>query len=369
MRGLFATKLPTKHLTMNQESAASPSSSQASNEEASNESTAVFPPADASFSPSTMRAAVVIEPGRIEVQTVPKPEPQAHQARIKLEGCGVCASNLPPWEGKPWFNYPFAPGQLGHEGWGIVDAVGSESNLEIGRRVAFLSDHAYAEYDVADSGAIVPLPAELDGHAFPGEPLGCALNIFRRSEIKEGQTVAIIGIGFLGALLTRMASEAGARVVAISRRPFSLQLAQQMGASETIAMDEHWKIIERVKELTDGQFCDVVIEAVGKQEPLGLAGELTRERGRLIIAGYHQDGARQINMQLWNWRGLDVINAHERDPQIYRDGLRDVALEVAAGRLNPAPLYTHTFALDELADALNATRDRPDGFLKALIRF
>jgi len=54
-----------------------------------------------------------------------------------------------------------------------------------------------------------------------------------------------------------------------------------------------------------------VIEAAGQQWPLDLATELTRERGRLIIAGYHQDGPRQINMQLWNWRGLDVINAHE----------------------------------------------------------
>ncbi len=353
---------------MNQEPSVSPSDT-ASNEQISNESSAIFAPVDASISSATMRAAVVIEPGRIEIQTVPKPEPEARQARIQLEGCGVCASNLPPWEGKPWFSYPFSPGQLGHEGWGIVDAAGSESSFKAGQRVAFLSDHAYAEYDVADDAAIVALPPELDGQAFPGEPLGCALNIFRRSGITRGQTVAIIGIGFLGALLTRMASQSGARVVAISRRPYSLQVAQQMGASETIAMDEHWKIIERVRELTDGVFCDVVIEAVGKQEPLDLAGELTRERGRLIIAGYHQDGARQINMQLWNWRGLDVINAHERDPQIYRDGLRDAAQEVAQNRFDPAPLYTHTFALEDLAQALDATRDRPDGFLKALIRF
>ena len=38
--------------------------------------------------------------------------------------------------------------------------------------------------------------------------------------------------------------------------------------------------------------------------------ELTRVRGRLVVAGYHQDGPRQVDMQLWNWRGLDVINAH-----------------------------------------------------------
>jgi threonine dehydrogenase-like Zn-dependent dehydrogenase len=113
--------------------------------------------------------------------------------------------------------------------------------------------------------------------------------------------------------------------------------------------------------------CDRVIEAIGKQRPLDLAAELTRERGRLIIAGYHQDGPRQVNMQLWNWRGIDVINAHERDPLVYMQGIRDAIDAVATGRLDPAPLYTHRFPLDRLDDALNATRDRPDGFLKALV--
>jgi threonine dehydrogenase-like Zn-dependent dehydrogenase len=276
--------------------------------------------------------------------------------------------NLPPWEGQPWFTYPFAPGHLGHEGWGTVDAIGSEvQNFSVGDRVAMLSNNAYAEYDVADINSVVPLPQELEGQPFPGEPLGCAINIFKRSDIKAGQTVAIVGIGFLGALLTRFASDAGARVIAISRRPYSLEVARSMGAAETIAMDDHWQIIERVKELTGGVFCDIVIEAVGKQWPLDLAAELTRERGRLIVAGYHQDGPRQVNMQLWNWRGLDVINAHEREHQVYIDGISAAADAVANRVLDPSSLYTHRYALEQLAEALNATRDRPEGFMKALV--
>ncbi|HEX2724969.1 MAG TPA: L-iditol 2-dehydrogenase, partial [Beijerinckiaceae bacterium] len=101
--------------------------------------------------------------------------------------------------------------------------------------------------------------------------------------------------------------------------------------------------------------------------PLDLAAELTRERGRLIVAGYHQDGPRQVNMWLWNWRGLDVINAHERDPKIYVQGIREAVEAVASGRIDPAPLYTHRFPLERLGQALDATRDRPDGFLKALV--
>lgn len=316
----------------------------------------------------TMRAAVLAGPGQLRIDRVERPEPGPGQVRVRLEGCGVCASNLTPWAGPEWMQFPTEPGSLGHEGWGVVDAVGDGvEGVSVGDRVAALSYKAYAEYDLADANAVVPLPEALAGRPFPGEPLGCAMNIFRRSDIQPGQTVAIVGIGFLGAILTRLATDAGARVIAISRRPFSLGVARDFGAAEAIPMEDHHAIVGQVKELTGGTFCDRVIEAVGKQWPLDLAGELTRERGRLIVAGYHQDGPRQVNMWLWNWRGLDVINAHERDPNIYIRGMREAVEAVASGRLDPSPLYTHSYPLDRLDEALDATRDRPDGFLKALV--
>ena len=64
---------------------------------------------------------------------------------------------------------------------------------------------------------------------------------------------------------------------------------------------------------------------------------------------------------------LDVICAHERDPKVYAQGLREAVDAVVSGRLDPRPLYTHAFPLEKLDEALNATRDRPDGFLKALV--
>jgi len=320
-----------------------------------------------------MQAAVLAAPGKVELASVPLPEPGEGEVRIKLEGCGVCASNLEPWAGLEWLTYPGEPGGLGHEGWGTVDALGTGvTDLAIGDRVAALSYRSFAQYDVAKADMVVKLPPELDGQPFPGEPLACAFNIFRRSDIRAGQTVAIIGIGFLGAVLTRLASEAGARVIAISRRQESLDLARHYGAAETIPMDDHWAIIERVKQLTgpgqgEGAMCERVIECVGKQWPLDLAGELVGFGGRLVVAGYHQDGPRQVNMQMWNWKGIDVINAHERDPAVQLQGLREAIDAVASGRLDPAPLYSARYPLDRLADALDATRDKPGDFVKALV--
>jgi threonine dehydrogenase-like Zn-dependent dehydrogenase len=320
------------------------------------------------MSQSTMRAAVVTGAGKFKMVEAPLPEPGPGEVRVKLAGCGVCASNLTPWEGPEWMEFPTDPGALGHEGWGTVDTVGKGvADLHVGDRVGFLSGNAYAEYDIAQAANAVKLPEALRDLDLPLEPFGCAMNIFRRSDIHAGQIVAVVGAGFLGAILVKLASNAGARVIAISRRQASLDLASEMGAVDTIPMHDHAQIIERVRELTGGQFCDRVIEAVGKQWPLDVAAELTREGGRLVIAGYHQDGPRQVNMQLWNWRGFDVANAHERDPAISVRGMREAVAAIESRLIDPGMLITHRYPLERLGDALNATRDRTGNFVKAVV--
>jgi threonine dehydrogenase-like Zn-dependent dehydrogenase len=126
-------------------------------------------------------------------------------------------------------------------------------------------------------------------------------------------------------------------------------------------------VVAEVRAATGGHGCACVIEATGHQAPLDLAAELTAERGRLVIAGYHQDGPRRVNMQLWNWRGIDVINAHERDPRRYLSGMREAVRLVADGELDPRPLLTHRLGLDALGRALDLTSERPDGFVKAWV--
>jgi threonine dehydrogenase-like Zn-dependent dehydrogenase len=316
-----------------------------------------------------VRAATILGPQELALRRAEPPEPGYGEVRIRLEGCGVCGSNLPSWDGRPWFQYPLAPGAPGHEGWGVVDAVGpGVSAARLGERVGALSYNAFAEYDLARSDALVRLPRELCDGPFPAEPLGCAMNVLRRCAIQAGQFVAVVGVGFLGALLVQLAARAGARVIAISRRRFALEVAEAAGATEIIRLDNLAAAVRQVWALTGEAGCERVIEAVGEQPALDLAAEITAERGRLIIAGYHQDGLRQVNMQLWNWRGLDVINAHERAPEAYRQGMQMAVEAVARGDLDPAPLITHDLPLADLPRAFELMRTRPDGFLKAVVR-
>lgn len=312
------------------------------------------------------RAAVLSRPGRFDLVERETPEPGAGQIVLSLEGCGVCGSNVPPWRGLDGFPYPAEPGAPGHEGWGTVAAVGpGVATLAPGDRVTALTYNAFAEIDLARVDDVVRLPEELDGQPVPGEPLACAVNVFRRCQVRPGDVVVVLGIGFLGSLLLQLVETASpGHLIAVSRRRTALDAAAELGADEVLRYDE---VAARVSELTGGRGADVVIEATGEQRPLDLGGELTRVRGRLVLAGYHQGGPRMIDLQLWNWRGLDVINAHERAPEVYLQGMRDGVARLAAGELVLAPLVTHRFPLRDIDRGFQVAAERPSGFLKAII--
>ena len=316
----------------------------------------------------TMEAVQVTAPGRIARLRLPLPEPGAGEVRVRLEGCGVCASNLEPWAGQPWTCFPLAPGELGHEGWGRIDAVGAGvAGLALGDRVALLGTRSYATHDVVPARRVVPLPPALDGAPVPGEAVGCALSIFGKAGIARGQTVAILGAGFIGLLLVQLAAGAGARVIAFSRRPAAQDLACRLGAGVAIAPDDRTEALAQLGAATGGAMADVAIEAAGHQGPLDLAAAATRQGGTLVIAGFHQ-GMRQVDMLDWNWRALRIVNAHERDATRVTEAMREGVDLLARGALTLAPLMTHSYPLRMLDRALNDTRDKPPGLVKAWVR-
>ena len=181
--------------------------------------------------------------------------------------------------------------------------------------------------------------------------------------------MAIVGIGFLGAILLQLCLQKGAQVIAISRRLFALQIATKLGAGHALEMTERPSVVTNIRRITSEHLCDVVIEAGGVQSTLDLAGDLCRTRGRLVIAGYHQDGPRMVNMQYWNWNGLDVINAHERDELIYIQGMQQAADMVARGAIHLEGLITRTFPIQQIEEGFRLAEKRPAGFMKGVVAF
>jgi threonine dehydrogenase-like Zn-dependent dehydrogenase len=277
---------------------------------------------------ATARTAVLAAPGRTLVTERPVPEPGQGMVLVHVEGCGVCGSSLPLWEGRPWFTYPVAAGAPGHEVWG---------RTEDGRRVTGLSGHGFAEFDVLCENELVELPAELDDVPFPGEALGCAVNVVRRANVRADEEIALVGMGFLGTVVAKLCEIRGARVTAVRRG-----------------------------DLPEGEFARV-IEAAGTQSSLDMSARLVATGGTLVIAGYHQDGPRTVDLQSWNWRGLNVVNAHERDRRVALEGIEEAVRLAVSGELDVAGLITHTFGLEELQDAFSAASRRRPGFLKAVV--
>lgn len=325
-----------------------------------------------------MRAATLVEPGRFALADVETPQPGPGQILLAVPGCGVCGSDMGPWRGVAGLSYPLPPGAPGHEVFGTVAALGpapgavdsAGGGLAVGDAVTVLSGRGYSALDVVDAGDAVRLPPALAGRAILGEPLACAVNAMKRAAIEEGDAVVLLGAGFLGALLLQLARRARPRrLIAVSRRPSSRAVALRAGADEALGYDDD--VCGRISAATGGRLADVVIEATGRQEPLDLAARLVRVRGRLVIAGYHQEGGpngnRSVDMQLWNWRGLDVVNAHERDLAVYRRGMEEGVALAAAGELDLEPLLTHRFPLAEINRAFAVAAARPEGFLKALV--
>lgn len=318
--------------------------------------------------PKTARAAVIREPEKIQSAEIPLPKPGPDEVRVLLEGCGICASSLPVWEGREWFEYPRAPGDPGHEGWGVIDAVGEGvTEFRVRERVTGLSYHAFATHDIFRAEDVVSLPDFLADQPFPGEPLGCAMNIFERADIFEGMTVAVVGCGFLGLLLIQLLKSAGCTVIAVSRRDFSLEKAEQLGADHLIPLKDHHDIIRQVEGLTKGEFCNRTIECTGVEWPLNLSIALTGTRGKLIVAGFHQDGMRSVDVQTLNWRGIDMISAHERDPARYINGIKKSIRAIESGKMYPFDLITHQYGLENLSEGFEDLKNRPEGFIKGVV--
>lgn len=298
-----------------------------------------------------MRAVCMDAPSSVSLREVPVPEVAEGEVLVRVKACGICGSDLNAWRGVQGIEYPLPPGAPGHEIWGEI--AGTR------RPVTGLAWNGLAELVVAREEHLVDLPAQYVTRPVLGEPLACALNVVRRAGVQPGQRVAIVGFGYLAALLVQL-MPVDVSWIAISRRDDSRALARELGAAAT------YDFSSIPAELWDS--FPVVIEAAGVQQSLDFATWLTAFRGRLVIAGYHADGSRTVNMQSWNWKGLDVVNAHEREPAVYMAALREALQLVAERHLDLSRLLTHTFSLDQARLAFEAAEARPPGFLKAVVR-
>lgn len=316
-----------------------------------------------------LRYSQLIAPRTSEVVTNGAvPEPGPGEVLVQVTACGVCASELHPWaDGVASY-----PHRFGHEPVGIAARVGAGvDGVREGDRVTGLFNQAYADCCLSSAERILVVPAGVPDESALGEPMACLVNAQRRTAVELADRVALIGLGYMGLGMLQLLKLRGPRqIVAIDIREDARDMATTLGATEAWHPSHvpDQARLTRYADWNGERGFDVVIEASGTQDGLTLAGELVRPHGILSILGYHQGGDRQVNVGMWNWKAIDVVNAHVRRQADLMTSLR-IGLELtAAGLINFGALVTHTYGLDGVDAAYSDLQTKPPGFLKAVVR-
>lgn len=315
-----------------------------------------------------MRYSQLVAPQRSEVKEGSEREPGPGEVAVRVSTCGVCASELHPWND----GVGAYPHRFGHEPVGTVEAVGpGVERFSVGDRVTGLFLQAYSDLCVVDQELLLPVPDGVKDESALGEPLACLVNAARRTPIGYADRVALVGLGYMGLGMLQLLKLRGpSRIIAIDVREEAREHARQLGADEVYHPGEvpgayqltRWEDWESDKGL------DVVVEASGTQPGLTLAGKLVRAHGLLSILGFHQGGDRHVDVEMWNWKAIDVVNAHVRRREDLMESMR-IGLELEAkGLIDVGGLVTHRFTLDAVDQAYAALRDKPEGFIKAIVR-
>jgi len=222
----------------------------------------------------------------MELVELPVPEPKASEAVVKLAASGVNFIDVYFREGR--YKAPL-PLVLGQEGAGVVTAVGSDvRSVKNGDRVAWSGPlGAYAEYAAMPADRLVPIPSGVtDQQAASAMLQGMTAHYLSHDTypLKRGETALVhAAAGGVGLLLTQMAHNIGARVIATVSTDEKAKLAREAGADEVILYTQSDFEVE-TKRLTGGKGVDVVYDSVGKTTfEKGL--NVLRPRGMMVLFG------------------------------------------------------------------------------------
>ena len=243
-------------------------------------------------------------PEVMELVDLPVPVPKANEVVVKLAASGINFIDVYHREGRYKVPLPFTPGQ---EGAGTVTAVGADvTSVKVGDRVAWC--HllgAYAEYSVVAADRLVPIPAGVtDQQAAAAMLQGMTAQYlaYDTYPLKRGETALVhAAAGGVGLLLTQMAHNIGARVIATVSTDEKAKLARDAGADEIIFYTKS-DFEADTKQLTGGKGVDVVYDSVGKTTfEKGL--NILRPRGMMVLYGGSSGAAPAIDPIILTQKG------------------------------------------------------------------
>ncbi len=314
-----------------------------------------------------MKAAKLIGKRKHKIIDVDIPIINEFEVLVEVHICGLCASELHNWQEGILNDFTY----MGHEVVGVVKEIGKYvKNVNVGDRVTGYIVNGFAEYSKVHYSLVTKVPKELEDIESIGEPLGCLVSGARQTNVDFGDKVAIIGLGYMGLGFMQIMNRKGAsKVTAIDIREKSLEIAKKLGATDTYFPDN---INDNMKVTTyginmDGGY-DVVVEASGTQPALTLAGEMTGVHKTMSIVGFHQNGNRNVDMCLYNWKAINIINAHERRDDFMMDSINRGLDMIKHGKINMKSLITHSYDFADIDKGFSDFENKIDGYIKGYVK-
>jgi threonine dehydrogenase-like Zn-dependent dehydrogenase len=343
-----------------------------------------------------IRAMVLTGPETLELQTFERPKIGDDDALLRVEACGICGSDTDAFAGTMTLRYPVIPG---HEPVGTIEAIGPTAaarwGVVPGDRVVMQSDFGcrrcggcldgqacvvspgtygfvptttapalwggYAELMYLAPGAV---PYKIASHVAPRDAalynaLGAGFAwAVTAPALRAGDTVAVLGPGQRGLACVIAARHAGAHEVAVtglgSRDAHKLALAGELGASLVIDVEQD-DPVERVLHLTGGRGVDVVVDTTPHAtQPVLDAVRMARPGGTIVLAGLKGPGGvpgfptDEVAMRWQTIKGVRAVD---------RGSFQRAVRLLESGRLPVEQLHTHSFPLEDAADAVRALTD------------
>lgn len=350
--------------------------------------------------PSTMRAAVLMGPGDIQVVDKPVPEPARGQVLVQVAMCGTCGTDLKIYDGHFPQTPPFGEFTPGHEWTGTVAALGEGvdefavgdrvcievhagcgrcDNCVIGRYTACLNyavagkgqrasgitaDGGFAQYVVHEAKALYKLPPQA---TFEDSVLlttaGTGLyGISVAGGYMLGQDVVVFGPGAVGLMTVALCRQLGARsVTLVGTRDSRLEAGRELGADHVVNTRRE-DPVARIREITGGAGADWVIESSGGSGVPQQCIEVTKRGGRIVFVAFYPGPVT-----------VDLSAVVRSDITLYTsrgEGGNNVKRAVALaerGQLNAGRLISHRFGLDEISEAFRIVREREGDPLKVVL--
>ena len=265
------------------------------------------------------------------------------------------------------------PSRMGYSDAGVVETVGEDvKDVSVGDRVTAVAPHA--EYVVGVPGAadarIIPLPDDVSFEDATFLPLLTSSVAWAQTTgIKEGDTVVILGQGLVGSLVMQVAKDyKPGRIIAIDALDLRCEFAERLGADVVINCLKA-DPVESVRQLTDGQGADIVIECVGGYagiKSFEQAQDMVRSHGTIHLIALYQGGPLPLHSgKIMSKRLIAGILISEPRSQTAQRAIK----HIQDGSVQVKEMITHRFPLTEAKEAFDLLYEHPEEALGVIFEY